>query len=46
MKCLNVTKLELQAAILAARLKFYFKRALAKSLNRIFMWTDSNTVIH
>ena len=45
MKVMTVPKLELQAALLAARLKQDICRALTVKVNRIFMWTDSTTVL-
>ena len=44
MKCLRVSKLELQAALLAIRLKVDITKALTIPLSRVFMWTDSTTV--
>ena len=44
MKCLTVPKLELQAALLATRLKVDITKALKIPLSRVFMWTDSTTV--
>ena len=45
MKCLTVPKLELQAALLATRLKVDIIKALTIPLSRVFMWTDSTTVL-
>ena len=45
MKCLTVPKLELQAALLAKRLKVDITKALTIPLSRVFMWTDSTTVL-
>ena len=45
MKVMTVLKLELQAALLAARLKQDVCRALTVKFNKIFMWTDSTTVL-
>ena len=45
MKVMTVPKLELQAALLAARLKQDIYRALTVKVNRVFMWTDSTTVL-
>ena len=45
MKCLTVPKLELQAALLATRLKVHTTKALTVPLSRVFMWTDSTTVL-
>ena len=45
MKVMTVPKLELQAALLAARLKQDICRALTVKVNRVSMWTDSTTVL-
>ena len=45
MKVMTVPKLELQAALLAARLKREIMQALTVSVNPVFMWTDSTTVL-
>ena len=45
MKALSIPKLELQAALLAARLKSIVCEALDFKFSKIFMWTDSTTVI-
>ena len=45
MKALTIPKLELQAALLAARLKDEVQQALAVPVERTFMWTDSTTVL-
>ena len=45
MKVKTIPKLELQAALLAARLKQDICRALRVKINRVFMWTDSTTVL-
>ena len=45
MKALTTPKLELQAALLAARLKHEIQQALTVSVERTFMWTDSTTVL-
>ena len=45
MKVMTVPKLELQAALLAARLKREIMQAITVSVNQVFMWTDSTTVI-
>ena len=45
MKVMTVPKLELQAALLAARLKWEFKQALTVTVSQVFMWTDSTTVL-
>ena len=41
MKPLSIPKLELQASLLAARLKGEILKALAITIDRIFLWTDS-----
>ena len=43
---MTVPKLELQAALLAARLKREICRALAVTVDKVFMWTDSTIVLH
>ena len=45
MKALTIPKLELQAALLAARLRDGVHRALTMTIDRTFMWTDSTTVL-
>ena len=45
MKCLTVPKLELHAALLATRLKVGITKALTIPLSRVFMWTNSTTVL-
>ena len=45
MKALTISKLELQAALLAARLRNEVQRALTLQIDRTFMWTDSTTVL-
>ena len=45
MKALTVPKLELQAAILAARLRAEVFRALSLKIDRTFMWSDSSNVL-
>ena len=45
MKALTIPKLELQAALLAARLKDEIQQALTVPVARTFMWTDSTTVL-
>ena len=44
-KVMTVPKLELQAALLAARLKMEITQALTVTVNQVFMWTDSTTVL-
>ena len=46
MKALTIPKLELQAALLAARLKDEIQQALTVPVERTFMWTDSTTVLN
>ena len=45
MKALTIPKLELQAALLAARLRNEVQSALTLQIDRTFMWTDSTTVL-
>ena len=45
MKVMTVPKLELQAALLAARLKREITQALTVNVNQVLMWTDSTTVL-
>ena len=45
MKVMTVPKLELQAALLAARLKREICRALTVFVDKVFMWTDSTIVL-
>ena len=45
MKVMTVPKLELQAALLAARLKKEITQALTVTVNQVFMWTDCATVL-
>ena len=45
MKPLTIPKLELQAALLAARLKVKILNALTINVQEVFMWTDSTTVL-
>ena len=45
MEALSIPKLELQAALLAARLKELICKALLFEISSIFLWTDSTTVI-
>ena len=45
MKALSIPKLELQAALLATRLKYDILTALTVSINHLYMWTDSTTVL-
>ena len=44
-KVMTVPKLGLQAAYLAARLKREITQALTVTVNQVFMWTDSTTVL-
>ena len=46
MKVMTVPKLELQAALLAARLKREICRALTVTVDNVFMCTDSTIVLH
>ena len=43
MKALSIPKLELQAALLAARLKDDILTAVTVCINHVYMWTDSTT---
>ena len=45
MNIMTVTKLELQAALLAARLKREICRALTITVDKVFMWSDSTIVL-
>ena len=45
MKALSIPKLELQAALLATRVKDDILAALTVSINHVYMWTDSTTVL-
>ena len=45
MKVMTVPKMELQAALLAARLKREICRALTVTVEKVFMWTDSTIVL-
>ena len=45
MKVMTVPKLELRAALLAARLKREICRALTVTVDKVFMWTDSTIVL-
>ena len=45
MKVMTVSKLELQAALLAVRLKREICRALTVTVGKVFMWTDSTIVL-
>ena len=45
MKVMTVPKLELQAALLAARLQREITQALTVTVNQVFMWTDSKTIL-
>ena len=45
MKALTIPKLELQAALLSARLRNEVQRALTLQIEKTFMWTDSTTVL-
>ena len=45
MKVVTVPKLELQAALLAARLKREICRALTFNVDKVFMWTYSTIVL-
>ena len=44
-KTLSVPNIELQAALLAARLSYQVKQALTLNIIRTFLWTDSTIVV-
>ena len=46
MKALSIPKLEIEAALLATRLKDDILTALTVSNNHVYMWTDSTRVLH
>ena len=45
MKTLTIPKLELQAALLAARIKKHVEDSLEYEVGNVFMWSDNSTVI-
>ena len=45
MKALTIPKLELQASLLAARLRKEVEKALTLEVSKTFMWSDSTTVL-
>ena len=45
MKALSIPKLKLQAGLIATRLKDDILTALSVSINHVYMWTDSTTVL-
>ena len=45
MKALTISKLELQASLLAARLRKEIENALTVRVDNTFLWTDSTTVL-
>ena len=45
MKTLTIPRLELQAALLASRLRNEIQTALTLEIDKTFMWTDSTTVL-
>ena len=45
MKALTIPKLELQVALLAARLRNEMQRAVTLQIEKTFIWTDSTTVL-
>ena len=45
MKALSIPKLELPAALFATRLEDDILTALTVSINHVYMWTDSTTVL-
>ena len=44
-KALSVARLELQAAVLGARLADYVRKAMTRQIDRVFFWTDSKCAI-
>ena len=44
-RALSVARLELQAAVLGARLADYVRKAMTRHIDRVFFWTDSKCVI-
>ena len=44
-KSLTIPKLELQAALLASRLKRHVEAALTLAIEKVYMWSDSSTVL-
>ena len=45
MKALSIPKLELQAALLATRLKYDILTALTDCNNHVYIWTDTTTIL-
>ena len=45
MKIITIPKLELQAALLAARIKKHVEDSLEYEVGNVFMWSDNSTVI-
>ena len=45
MKCLTVPKLELQASLLASRIRQQLASELSLAIGETFLWTDSETVL-
>ena len=45
MRMLSIPNLELQATLLASRLKDAIEKALTLSISKVFMWTESTTVL-
>ena len=45
MKSLTIPKLELQAALLASRLKRHVEAALTLAIEKVYMWSDSRMVL-
>ena len=45
MKAISIPKLELQASLLATRLKIDIMKAFSIPINDVFMWTDSTNVL-
>ena len=46
MNVVTISKLELQAALLTARLKQDICRAPTVQVNKVFLWIDSTTALH
>ena len=45
MKSLTIPKLELHAALLASRLKRHVEAALTLTIEKVYLWSDSSTVL-
>ena len=42
----SIPKLELQAAVMATRLKVYLFKEIKENMTKVFLWTDSKTVLN